>query len=324
MNESTDDYYQVLGISREADQKTIKEAFRDLALKFHPDRSKEPGAEAQFKRIAEAYAVLSNPEKKADYDRGKKISLGESPNDLFRGINFEDFFRDTGWDFDFGHSFFEPLFRGLHRSSPRQNRGDDLELLLTLPLEKIARGGPEAITFTHTITCPECWAAGVKKGTNSDKSCSRCGGRGSIAKQERITITIPAGLEENAILRVAGLGGSSPTPNGTPGDLRLYVRSQWHPRFGRDGAHLQGTLQISLLDAVLGSTVTFESLEGRINVKIPAGTQPESILRLKNNGLPMPNSKARGDLLLKVTVVIPQTLNKDERRLYENLRALRT
>ena len=169
------DYYEVLGVARDADQKAIKNAFRELAMKYHPDRNKAPDAEEKFKEIAEAYAVLSDPEKRARYDSGGFAGVsGFSPEDLFGSIDFGDIFGDAGFGFDFGSGIFDRLFRH-HRPGPV--RGRDIDVQLVVPLERIDSGGEETVRFSRPVVCPACSGSGAKPGTEPRK-CKTCGGSG--------------------------------------------------------------------------------------------------------------------------------------------------
>jgi molecular chaperone DnaJ len=177
------DYYEVLGVPRDADQQAIKDAFRQLALRYHPDRNKEPGAEERFKEIAEAYAVLSDPKKRSEYDaRGFAGVAGFSPEDLFGGIDFGDLFRGLGFDVDVGAGgLFDRLFRR-RRAGPA--RGRDVELVLEVPLERVANGGEEVIRFTRPDRCQSCQGTGAKAGT-TPRRCETCGGTGQHVMSER-------------------------------------------------------------------------------------------------------------------------------------------
>lgn len=185
------DYYEVLGVARDADQKAIKEAFRELAMKYHPDRNKAPDAEEKFKEIAEAYAVLSDPKKRAQYDSGGFAGVaGFSAEDLFGGINFDDIFGNTGFGFDFGGGLFDRLFR--HHRPGRPVHGQDLEVHLAVTLERVNSGGDETVRFTRETRCPACSGSGAKPGTEP-RRCETCGGSGRRVisrdqKQEQGTI----------------------------------------------------------------------------------------------------------------------------------------
>ncbi|MDX1253457.1 MAG: DnaJ domain-containing protein [Gammaproteobacteria bacterium] len=349
------DYYEILGVPRNADQKTIKDAFRTLALKYHPDRNKEPGAEERFKEIAEAYAVLSDPKKRAEYDAGGFAGVaGFTPEDLFGGIDFEDIFR--GFDLGFGGGLFDRFFRRRPSGPPR---GMDLEIEVMVPLEKIAGGGEEKVHLSRTAPCPDCHGSGARPGTTPhicetckgtghktssrkesgiffqqtticpdchgrgnfiDQPCPKCNGSGKVPQDETLTVVIPPGAEEGLALRIPGRGGASPESGGIPGDLLVVVRSTPDRRFARDGANLWRVETITLLDAVLGTTLKVSTLDGSATVTILPGTQPDEILRLRGKGLPRFGARGRGDLLLRIVVRVPEKLSAEERKLYERLR----
>lgn len=349
------DYYEVLGVPRNADVKAIKDAFRQLALKYHPDRNKEPGAADRFKEIAEAYAVLSAPKKRAEYDaRGYAGVAGFSPEDLFGGINFEDIFGGLG--FDFGRpSEFDRFFR---RAKPRQ--GENLEVTLSVPLERVLTGGEQPVHVSRPITCQACGGSGAKAGTSPlscsmcggsgqrvqsqrkggvslqrittcpncagrgkviDTPCPECGGQGQTSRDEVLTVRIPVGVEEGMALRVPGHGLPADNPALPPGDLFVIIRSADDPRFVRRGRDLYRVETIEVVDAVLGTSIEVPTLDGKVSVKVPAGTQPDSILRLHSKGLPPFGGGRRGDLYLRVQVHVPERLSDRQRRLFEEVRA---
>jgi len=352
------DYYEVLGVPRQADQKAIKEAFRKLALQYHPDRNKEPGAEERFKEIAEAYAVLSDPRKRAEYDaRGHEGVAGFSADDLFGGIDFEEIFGGLG--FDLGGGLFDRFFRR-RRHGPA--RGADQEVELEIPLERVVTGGEETLRLPREIQCPACHGSGAEPGTSPrvcktcngtgqravhtrdggvsfhqitpcpdchgqgtliDKPCHECGGLGRVARIETLTVKIPVGVEEGMALRVAGHGSPSPLPGGSPGDLYVAIRTRPDERFARRGADLWRTETVEVADAVLGTTIEVPTLAGSAKVKVPAGSQPGEILRLRGKGLPQFGGGQHGDLYVSIHVHVPERIGAEERRLYERLRALR-
>ena len=356
------DYYEVLGVARDAGQKAIKDAFRTLALKYHPDRNKEPGAEERFKEIAEAYAVLSDPKKRADYDhRGFAGVAGFSPEDLFGDIDFEDIFGRG--DFGFGPGgLFERFF---HRQPSGPPRGDNAEIEIVVPLAKVVSGGEEAMHLRHPRACPDCHGSGAAQGTAPrecpdcggsgrrtisqkrsqrgsevliqqigvcpscqgrgriiDHPCPRCGGRGQVLEEETLTVNIPVGVEEGMALRIPGRGLPSPVPGGLPGDLFVVVRSADDPRFLRNGADLWHSTEIGPVDAVLGTELEVPTLDGKVKVSVPAGTQPDAALRLRGKGLPQYGGGERGDLYLRLHLRIPESISADERRVWEQLRRL--
>ena len=361
------DYYEVLGVARDADAKAIKDAFRKLALKYHPDRNKSPEAEARFKEIAEAYAVLSDPHKRSEYDaRGFAGVAGFSAEDLFGGIDFGDIFGDLGLGMDVGFGgggLFDRLF-GRHRARGPA-RGRDLHMQLELPLETIFQGGKETVRYTRPAVCshchgngaeppsgsrpcPDCQGSGQRavthdesrehgsirfqqitvcpscqgRGTLIDKLCKVCGGSGRIEQEEHIEVSIPPGAEEGMALRIAGHGLPSVEEHGTPGDLFVIVTSAPDPRFARAGADLWRTEKLSVIDAVLGTELSVPTLDGKVKVTVPAGTQPGETLRLRGKGLPIFDSRKRGDLNLRIEIQVPERLSAEERDLYARLRKL--
>ena len=348
----------MLGVARDADQKAIKDAFRTLAMKYHPDRNKEPDAEARFKEIAEAYAILSDPKKRGNYDSQGFAGIGDvSQQDIFSGINFDDIF--GGFDFGFGMGNpFESFFRR-HRSGPEH--GANIEADLYISLERVDSGGEETIRLNRPAACQACHGVGTKDGvepktctacegtghiTHSRREknehvliqqvtiCPSCNGRGSIIelpcpecngsgqteKEETLTVKIPRGVEEGMALRIQGRGMPSPEAGGVPGDLLVVVRSRQDPRFVREGADLIRQESIPVVDAVLGATLKVQTLDGSATVTVPPGTQPGSVLRLKDKGLPEFGSSTRGVMYLRIDVKIPEKLSGEERELYERLR----
>ncbi len=354
------DYYEILGIPRDADTKTIKKAFRELALRYHPDRNKDPDAGERFKEIAEAYAVLSDPKKRAQYDaRGFGGVAGFSPEDLFGGINFGDIFGGLGFDFGagFGGGFFDRFF-GRQRARPQ---GGNIEVELVIPLERVLTGGEEKVRFTRLELCPSCHGSRAKPGTKSQpckscggtgnnikswkekgttfqqitsckacrgsgiviqEPCPNCGGKGEVEREETLTVNIPPGMEEGMALRMPGHGHKSSEAGEPPGDLYVVVRTAPDSRFERRGAHLWHTETIPVVDAVLGTSLEIPTLDGPVTVSIPAGTQPGAVLRLRGKGLPEFGTKKRGDLYLRVLAQVPEKLSSEERKLYERLRTI--
>lgn len=345
-------------------KRRLKTPFRKLAMKYHPDRNKAPDAETKFKEIAEAYAVLSDPKKRAKYDTGGFAGVADfTPEDLFGGIDFGDIFGDIGFGFDFGgDSIFDRFFR--HRQAGPA-RGQDLEVRLEVPLERINSGGEERVRFTRAITCPDCAGSGAKAGTTPrqceacggsgrkvitrdqqqdmgsvrfqqittcpvchgrgsfiDKPCPQCQGFGQIEKEESLKVQIPAGVEEGTALRIRNHGMPSDEPGGATGDLFVIVRSAEDPRFDRVGVDLWRRETVGVVDAVLGTRLKVPTLDGEVEVKLPAGTQADEVLRLRGKGLPMYGGAGRGDLKLSIQVYIPDKPSAEEKVLYEQLRAL--
>lgn len=334
------DYYEVLGVSRDADQKAIRDAFRKLALLHHPDRDKTAGAEDRFKAIAEAYAVLSDPAKRSEYDKSGFVA-GFSPEDLFGGIDFGGIFDGTGFS-----GIFDRLFR---------RRADgNIEVELFVPLERVAKGGEEKVRIARRMGCAICGGSGAEKshpcascggsgqmaksrkegdvvireistcpacrgrGSIVDKPCAACAGSGETGHDEVVAVSVPRGIEEGMALRVKGKG----MPGPPAGDLYVVVRSKPDARFERSGADLWHAESINLTDAVLGTEREVETLDGKARVSIPAGIQPDSVLRLKGKGLPKFGISGKGDLYLKLKVHLPEQLSGEERAIYEKLRSM--
>ena len=352
------DYYEILGVPRQADEKAIKDAFRQLALKYHPDRNKEPGAADKFKQIAEAYAVLSDPQKRADYDaRGHAGVAGFSPEDLFRGADFADILGGLGLGFGRGGSLFDRLFG----REARPQRGEDVEIRVSIPLERVLHGGEEQIHIGHPMACPACHGSGAKAGT-TPRTCATCGGTGQRVRTERragvslqqittcpdcrgrgtfidtpcpdcrglgritrdevLTVRIPIGVEEGTALRIPGHGRAAEKPGLPPGDLFVVVQTAADPRFERQGCDLYRAETIDLVDAVLGTSLSVPTLEGLASVTVPAGTQPNAVLRLRGKGLPRFGNGRRGHLYLRLDVHVPEHLSTQQRKLFQQLRAL--
>lgn len=353
------DYYEVLGVPRDADRKAVKDAFRKLALKHHPDRSKEPEAAETFKQIAEAYAVLYDPQKRAEYDaRGHAGVAGFSTEDLLGGIDFEDIFGGLGFDFGgFGGGLFDRMFR--RRADPL--RGANMEVTLQIPLQRVVSGGEETVHIARPATCSLCHGSGAMPGSEPKaceacggsgqevksqqkegvslrqiSTCPRCGGRGKIiekicsnctglgetTRDEALTVKVPAGAEEGLALRVPGHGMPGSASGGAPGDLFVVIRTMPDPRFERRGIDLWRSETIEVADAVLGRELTVPTLDGSVTASVPAGTQPDTLLRLRGQGLPPFGGGACGDLFLRIQVHVPEKLSRDEKTLYDRLRAL--
>lgn len=347
------DYYEVLGVTRDADQKTIKDAFRQLALKYHPDRNKQPGASDRFKEIAEAYAVLGDPKNRAEYDAHRSGGVaGFSPEDFFGGTNFEDILGGLG--FDLGGPF--DRFFG-HRDTPPC--GKNIEVNVEVPLERVLNGGEETVHIERPVLCQACHGSGAKagaapsscakcggtgklvrtqrkgsvslrqittcpecagRGTVIEKPCPECGGKGEIHRDEALTVHIPIGVEEGTVLRVPGRGMPADKPGLPPGDLFVIVRIADDPRFERDGRNLYRVETVDAVDAVLGASIDVPTLDGQISLKVPAGTQPDSTLQLRGKGLPRFGDGVCGDLYVRIQVHVPERLTDRQKQLFEQLR----
>lgn len=359
MPEQRRDYYEVLGVPRDADAKTIKDAFRKLALRYHPDRNHDAAAEERFKEIAEAYAVLSDAKKRADYDaHGFAGVAGMSAEDIFGGIDFSEVFGGLG--FDFGGLGGGGLFDRLFRSAPRGPApGANLEVEVRVPLEMVLSGGEHRVHVGQPQACPTCHGSGAKPGTEArscegcrgtgqqretrmqgnvkmqtistcprcrgrgriiDEPCSECGGRGQVARDQTLVVQIPRGVHEGMVLRVPGKGLPAPGGGAPPGDLYVVVHTEPDPRFHRRGIDLWHEEVLAAADAVLGTRLDVPTLEGHASVEVPPGSQPDTVLRLRGKGLPEFRSGQRGDLYVALRVRLPERPSRQEKELWERLR----
>jgi len=307
------DYYKLLGVEKTASQEEIKKAYRKLALKYHPDKNRDnKEAEEKFKKISEAYAVLSDKEKRQQYDTFGSDGFQQrfSQEDIFRNVDLGDILREFGINFGGGRPTFrtsgrggpafEEMFshasggsrtsRGFHEFHQQPVKGNDLTLELPVTLNEVLTGTEKTISL----------------------------GRGAMS--EKVSVKIPAGIESGKKLRVSGKG--SPSPLGGPaGDLYLLIRVEPHHIFQRQGSHLVVELPVPFSSAVLGGEIEVPTLEGRnLKMKIPAGCQSQAKLRLRGHGLPEKPGGHRGDLLVKTTVTVPKTLNAEQKDMVEKLR----
>lgn len=354
------DFYEVLGVARDADAKAVKEAFRGLAKKYHPDRNEAPDAEAKFKEIAEAYAVLSDPDKRRQYDAGGFAATDAfSHEDLYGGLDFGDILAGLGLGLG-GPSFFDGFF-GRRRRPAGPPRGADVEAVLPVSLERLLEGGMQTVAFRRAKPCPSCDGSGAKAGTRPEpcatcqgtgkksvsskrgntliqsitacevchgrgqhvrEPCPACAGHGQVLSTEEVKVRIPAGAPDGLVLRVAGHGMPAPAPGGVAGDLLVVIQTEPHPRFERRGSDLFRVEALSVSDAALGTSLDVQTLDGQVKVTVPAGTQHDTLLRVHGKGLPEMGGGERGDLYLVLRIEIPKHLSKDARRLFEELRRL--
>lgn len=354
------DYYEVLGVSKSADATEIKKAYRKLALKYHPDKNPgDKEAEEKFKGAAEAYDVLSNEEKKRRYDQFGHAGVGGAGQGGFGGgMSMDDIFSQFGDIFGSfgGFSGFGGFGGG--RSARRVNRGTNLRVKVKMNLQEIATGIEKKIKVKKYVACQHCNGTGAKDGksystcstckgsgqvtrvqntilgamqTTStcptcegegkiiNEKCTFCNGEGVLMSEEVISINIPAGVGEGMQLSLSGKGNAA-RRGGVNGDLIVLIEEEEHPELVRDGNDLLYNVFIGYPEAVLGETVEIPTIEGKVKVKIEAGTQPGKILRLRGKGLPDVNGYGKGDLLAKVNVWIPKNLSKDEKKLVEKMK----
>jgi molecular chaperone DnaJ len=347
------DYYEILGVDRSAAQEQIKQAYRQLALKWHPDRNPAPEATDRFMKVAEAYAVLSDPHKRAQYDAMGHPGVSErwSTEDIFRDFEFGDFF--GGRFADLG-SILGDFFGGRLRQSPIKPQGADLHYDLRLTLEEAANGGDRVISIarsercktcggngampgTQPVTCPECQGSGQKQQTRTEKgmklvsiiTCTRCLGRGIFIESPCITcrgsgyqsvphqikVNIPQGGDDGVMFRLAGQGEAAPR-EGVPGDLLVHIRIEPHPILKREGDDLYSGAAIDFASAALGTKIEVSCLKGeRVKVTVPPGTQSGTPLRLRGKGMPRLRARGKGDLYVVVEVRTPTDLTARQREL---------
>jgi molecular chaperone DnaJ len=341
------DYYEVLSVSKTATDAEIKRAYRSLAVQHHPD--KNPGdaaAEDKFKEAAEAYAVLSDPQKRAAYDRFGHQGVGSGAGGFDPGFsNIEDIFDIFGFGDMFGGQ------QGRRRTSVQ--RGSDLRYDLEITLEDAATGKDEKLRIPRLEKCDECSGSGAEKGTTAEscitcqgsgqtryqqgffsvmRTCGNCQGKGQIIKnpcnkcrragrvekEKTIEIKIPAGVETGSRLRVTGEGEGG--VNGGPsGDLFIVLHVAEHEQFERQGANLYSAVPVTFAQAALGADIKVKTLDGEEDLKVPPGTQTGTVFRVKGKGMPNLAARGHGDLFVAATVVTPKTLTKEQRKLLEQL-----
>lgn len=317
------DYYKILGIDRDASEKEIKAAYRQLARKWHPDlhpeESKEE-AEEQFKQISEAYEVLSDPEKRTKYDHlGSSWRAGQewqAPPDM-DGVHFYTHFEPGGESWSGFSDFFESLFgRGQSRSTfyqPGPAKGRDIESELELTLEEAYQGGSKRIQIASQKPCPDCQGTGL----SAPAICRRCSGMGQIPASKTLEVNIPAGINDGSTIRLRGQGAEG-IRGGSPGDLYLKVHLLPHSLFQVQGQDLEMELTLYPEEAILGTSKEVPTLDGSVRIKIPPGTHAGSKLRLKGKGLPAKKG-GRGHQYVRIRIDIPARPSKEEYQLYEQL-----
>ena len=362
------DYYETLGVKKDATHEDLKKAYRELALRYHPDRvpaEKKKDAENTFKEISEAYAVLSDPQKRALYDQQGHSGIDQkyAYEDLYKGADFNTIFEGLG-DYGLGGGYFEDIFGdlgvdllGANRRRRQQEsagqgaspRGRDLEVAVAVSLEESYRGTEKMIAVPRYDTCPVCKGTGAKPGTDmktcpecsgSGKKavsngifhmaqiCPRCRGAGKIAENpcdecheegrvrvtRTLTVTIPPGVDTGSHLRMKGEGEAGTAGHG---DLFVIVEMLPHRTFERKGSDLLVEITVSLSKAILGTEVRVPTMDGGVMMKIPAGTQSETTLRLRGKGMPELRRRGVGDELVKVHVQMPRHLTPRQRELMQ-------
>ena len=367
------DYYEVLGVAKTASADEIKSAYRKLALKWHPDRwvngsdAEKKTAEENFKEAAEAYSVLSDPDKKARYDQFGFAGMdGMGGGGGFTNMDINDILRSVFGEggFSFGGGFGD-FFRGFGggggaSQGPRATRGRDIRTRVRLTLEEIAKGCTKQVTIERNRPCTECGGKGAKNASdiktcptchgsgqvrqtvNSlfgrmeqvsvcpqcggeghivSNPCRRCGGTGLERVRETVTVNIPAGVEDGMILNERGQGHAGQNGGGN-GDLQIVIQEEPHAHFLRDGNNLFYSTIISVMDAMLGCEITVPCLDVNYKVKVDAGTQSGTVVKLRGKGLPAVQGygSGTGDLFVKILVWIPRKLGRSEKEMFESIR----
>ena len=350
------DYYEVLGVSKTTPINEIKSQYRKLALKFHPDRNKSKDAGEHFKEISEAYAVISDPEKRKIYDQHGHAGVDGrySTEDIFQGAsaNFSDIFGRSGGGFD---SIFESIFGRGGGFRAQQQRGSDFLYETYITLEDVLSGKKMNVELEKNIECNVCNGSGCKPGTNPktctscngqgqvrqsrnmgfasfvtvvpcspcrgkgsiiEKPCPECGGSGKKKGTKKIEFEIPPGVD-NGDYTIPNEGDE--IPDGINGDLIVRIRVSPHQDFKRDGADIFYDQNVSMIDAALGREVKIPILNGTEKIKIDSGSQPNTIIKLKGKGLPRMNSRGRGDQYVRVVVNIPKKLSKHQKNMLEEI-----
>src|SRR6266487_3195497 len=353
------DYYEILGVGKAASADEIKKAYRKVAMQYHPDRNPgDKAAEEKFKEAAEAYEVLSDTDKKSQYDRyGHAGVSGNGRGYSGGGMNMEDIFSQFGDVF--GDDIFGNFFGGRSRGGQRARgvRGSNLRIKLKLTYEEIAKGVTKNIKVKKYVPCQTCQGSGAKD-KGSVQTCGTCGGSGQVRRvtntflgqmqtvttcptcngegsvitakcgtckgegrvyaEETVTIDVPAGVQEGMQLNINGRGNAGER-GGMPGDLIILIEEEQHKELHREGLNVAYELHLSFTDAVFGTQTEVPTIDGRAKIKIPAGTQSGKIFRLKGKGFPAVNSYEKGDQLVQVNVWTPQHVSNDEKAMLEKL-----
>ena len=345
------DFYEILGVSKSASPEEIKKAYRKMAVKYHPD--KNPGdaaAEDKFKELGQAYEVLSDPDKRAAYDRYGHAAFTGGGGGGFGGGGFGGFHDPMDlFSQVFGGAFgggFEEFFGGGRRQRTGKQRGSDLRYDLEISLEEAARGSEKELEIEHQLACTKCGSTGSRSGGGT-RPCSSCGGRGVVARQagifiqqstcpecrgtgetiadpcgechgegrlqkpSRIKIRIPAGVDDGTRLRSSG-NGDAGVRGGTAGDLYVFLHVKAHDVFERDGNDLYCRMPLPFSTAALGGELEVPTLDGRASIRIPAGTQGGTLFRLRERGMPVLSGGRKGDLHVEVQVEVPTRLNAEQ------------
>jgi molecular chaperone DnaJ len=355
------DYYEVLGVAKNAEDSAIKKAYRKIAMKYHPDKNEgDKAAEEKFKEAAEAYEVLSDADKRARYDRFGHAGVdGQSGGFSGGGMSMEDIFSQFGDIFGDSGSPFDSFFGGRGGGQrSRANKGSNLRIKVKLSLEEMAKGVTKKIKVKKQVSCNVCDGSGAKdsssiqtcnschgsgyvrqikntflgqmqttatcptcggSGQSIAASCGKCRGSGTLAGEETLSVDIPPGVEGGMQLSMRGKGNSGPR-GGQSGDLLITIEEKPHDHFIRDGHNVVFDLFLNFADAALGTSLEVPTLQGRVNIKIPPGTQAGKIFRLKGKGFPSLQGYGKGDQLINVNVWTPRSLSSEDKELLEKMR----
>lgn len=348
------DYYEILGLSKGASESEIKKAYRKMAIQYHPDKNPDDAeAEKKFKEAAEAYEVLSDPQKRQRYDNYGHAGVGgasQGGGGFGGGMSMDDIFEQFGDIFGggFGGSGSFGGFGGGGGRGQRRFKGSNLRVRVKLTLEELASGVEKKLRIKRSMpadgvsfkTCPTCRGTGqVSRVANTilgqmqtSSTCPSCNGLGQtidkkpsgtdqygmVRKEEIVPVKIPAGVVDGMQLKISGKGNAGPM-NGVNGDLIVAIEEEEHPQLKRENNNLHYDLYVSIPDAVLGTSVEVPTLSGKARIKIPAGTQSGKIMRLRGKGIPSVEGYGSGDLLVHVNVWTPKEVNKENRRIFEGL-----
>ncbi len=344
------DYYEILEVAHGASADDIKKAYRRLAMKYHPDQNRgDKTAEEHFKEVNEAYEVLSDPERRGRYDRFGHVGVGRGPGGAGGAGG-------PPVDFTNVSERFEGIFEGIFGVSPRKsNAGRDLRYDLEISFEESAFGCEKVVKIPRPVPCIVCKGSGAKPGTQPDRCevckgrgevrfqqgfftmarpCRACGGAGQVVKtpcpdcqgkgrqtkDEELEVSIPAGVEPGSIRTVKG-AGELPRVGGMPGDLHIYLSVKKHPFFTREGLDVHCTVPVSFVQAAMGSMIEVPTLEGKVKMRLPEGTQPGKIFRLRGKGVPQHGGSGRGDQIVTIQLEVPEKLTEKQRGLLEQFAA---
>lgn len=350
------EFYQLLGVARDASEVDIKKAYRKLAMEYHPDRNREPGAEGRFKEITEAYEVLRDGEKRARYDRYGKAGVGQGRGFDYHHVDLSEalgiFMRDFG-----GLGGFEAFFGGGGRSRPEARRGQDVRITVRLTIDEVAKGVKRSVKLKTLLRCATCEGSGARPGSQPTpcntcsgsgevrraarsmfgqfvtvsacptcagegtvvlQTCETCKGEGRVRGERSVAVDVPPGVSSNNYLTMRGMGAAGPR-GGPPGDLLIMLEVEEDERFERQGDNLAYDLAISFSQAALGAGFTVPTPHGEERVAVPPGTQNGTVIRIKGKGLPRLGQGGTGDFHIRIHVWTPQDLTDEQRRLFQEL-----